>query len=147
MQTIYAQRGGNWSDNVGSGTWWNSPSGGSEVNGPTSLSDWDGNVVDLNGQTIHWDADVVWNQSLTVQDSAGLNSTALTVGWGGYNTPCIWPSGSLTLSPTAGLYIVALAGTVSVYGSLTIAGSLQCDWSGALQVAYAGTVTLVSGQA
>ena len=72
MQTIYAQQSGNWSDNVGSGTWWNSPSGGSEVNGPTSLGDWDGDIVDLNGRQIHWDADVTWGQNITVQDSAGL---------------------------------------------------------------------------
>ena len=86
MQTIYAQQSGNWSDNIGSGTWWNSAIGGSEVNGPTSLGEWDGDVVDLNGRQIHWDADVTWGQNITVQDSAGLSGTALTVGWGGYNS-------------------------------------------------------------
>lgn len=144
-QTIYAQQSGNWSDNVGSGTWWDSPSGGTQVNGPTSLSDWDGDTIDLNGHTIAWDADVVWNQTLTVQDSSGLNGTALTVGWGGYNTPTVWPTASLTLSPTAGLYIVAMRGTVTVYGSFSVAGSLQCDWSGALVITYAGNATILSG--
>ena len=34
---------------------------------------------------------------------------------------------------------------MTVYGSLAIAGSLQCDWSGALLVAYNGIVDVQPG--
>jgi hypothetical protein len=145
MQTIYAQQAGSWSDNLGSGTWFDSPSGGNEVNGPTTLSDWDGDVVDLNGHQIQLNADITWYQRLTVQDSVGLNGTALTIGWGSYNTPTVYTGASLTLGATAGLYIVRDGGSLTVYGSLGIAGSLQCDWSGALLVGYDGNVDVQPG--
>ena len=144
-QTIYAQQAGNWSDSLGSGTWFDSPSGGNEVNGPTTLTDWDGDTVDLNGHQIMLDADVTAGQTVTVQDSAGLSGTALAVGWSGTVTATIQSGASLTLAATCGLYILATRGTVIVYGSLAIAGSLECDWSGALLIEGGGTATVLAG--
>ena len=88
---------------------------------------------------------MTWGQNITVQDSAGLSGTALTVGWGGYNSVTVCSGANLALSATAGLYIVAAVGSVTVYGSLAIAGSLQCDWSGALLVACNGMVAVQPG--